>query len=286
MVNEASSTGQEIQPYKFGGKELDEMHGLQWYAQGARPFDAVIPRTPTMDPHAENYYSTSPYVQYGNNPVNNIDPDGKDYILTIDMENNRITISGTYYSSTQDLASAQQAVDYWNNQSGDFSYGDFTVDFSLSVVEVETDASMSTKEITGALYSAQQEDKSGGGNAYQVVTSKELKDANKNGTTQNGNFIMVKNTQSTADTGAHEVGHSLGLVHSSSGLMTPSSTDSHRSQNVRTGDVKDMITYPLKEKQNSENGNPAGKGTVMYLKSSFSTENLYPSINKKGKVRK
>jgi RHS repeat-associated protein len=67
----------EQQPYKFGGKELDEMHGLNWYDQGARPFDAIIPRTPTMDPMAEKYYNTSPYAQCLNNPVNNIDPDGR-----------------------------------------------------------------------------------------------------------------------------------------------------------------------------------------------------------------
>jgi RHS repeat-associated protein len=68
-----------MQPYKFGGKELDEMHGLNWYDQGARPFDAIIPRTPTMDPLAEKYYSSSPYAMFGNNPVNNVDPTGMDW---------------------------------------------------------------------------------------------------------------------------------------------------------------------------------------------------------------
>jgi RHS repeat-associated protein len=73
MTNLYISFNSERQPYKFGGKELDEMHGLNWYDQGARPFDAIIPRTPTIDPMAEMYYSTSPYVQWGNNPVNYVD---------------------------------------------------------------------------------------------------------------------------------------------------------------------------------------------------------------------
>jgi RHS repeat-associated protein len=77
----ANSTNSEQQPYKFGGKEYDEMHGLNWYDQVARPFGAVIPITPTPDPLSEKYYNTSPYVQWGNNPVKFIDPDGKDIIL-------------------------------------------------------------------------------------------------------------------------------------------------------------------------------------------------------------
>jgi RHS repeat-associated protein len=73
----SQSISQEMQPYKFGGKELDEMHGLNWYDQGARSFDAIVPRTPTMDPLAEKYYSSSPYALFGNNPVRYVDPDGR-----------------------------------------------------------------------------------------------------------------------------------------------------------------------------------------------------------------
>ncbi|MDR0833624.1 MAG: DUF6443 domain-containing protein [Candidatus Symbiothrix sp.] len=88
MVNDALSTSQELQPYKFGGKELDEMHGLNWYDQGFRPFDAIIPRTPTMDPLAEKYYNTSPYVQWSNNPVRYVDPTGLSWRPTYDEDNN------------------------------------------------------------------------------------------------------------------------------------------------------------------------------------------------------
>jgi RHS repeat-associated protein len=76
MTNLYISFNSERQPYKFGGKELDEMYGLNWYDQGARPFDAIIPRTPTIDPMAEMYYNTSPYVQWGNNPIRYIDLHG------------------------------------------------------------------------------------------------------------------------------------------------------------------------------------------------------------------
>ena len=36
-------------------------------------------RWPAVDPHAENYYSQSPYAFTGNNPVNFVDPDGRDW---------------------------------------------------------------------------------------------------------------------------------------------------------------------------------------------------------------
>ena len=74
------STGQDIQKYKYNGKELDRMHGLNWYDYGARHFDAAIASWPTMDPLAEKYYNLSPYNYCGNNPVNAIDPNGCDWI--------------------------------------------------------------------------------------------------------------------------------------------------------------------------------------------------------------
>ena len=38
-----------------------------------------------MDPHAESYYHLSPYSYCGGNPVNAIDPDGRDYWTTNDL---------------------------------------------------------------------------------------------------------------------------------------------------------------------------------------------------------
>ncbi len=67
------------QPYKYGGKEFVEMHGLDEYDSDARWYYPAIMRTTTMDPLAEKYYDISPYAWCGNNPVRFVDPDGRDW---------------------------------------------------------------------------------------------------------------------------------------------------------------------------------------------------------------
>ena len=68
----------ELQPYKFGGKEYDEMHGLNWYDFFARYYNGTIPGFMTMDPLAEKKPWNSPYCAFSNNPINRVDPDGRD----------------------------------------------------------------------------------------------------------------------------------------------------------------------------------------------------------------
>ena len=83
LVDEHSST--EEMPYKFNGKELDEETGLYYY--GARYMDPKISMWLGVDPLAEKYPEISPYIYCHNNPINLIDPNGKnDYILNLDGE--------------------------------------------------------------------------------------------------------------------------------------------------------------------------------------------------------
>ena len=72
-----------LQPYKYNGKELDRMHGLDTYDYGARQYNPIVGRWDRMDPLCEKYYSVSPYAYCGGNPVNAIDTDGKDVFLLI-----------------------------------------------------------------------------------------------------------------------------------------------------------------------------------------------------------
>ncbi|GAB6010284.1 RHS repeat domain-containing protein [Dysgonomonas reticulitermitis] len=65
------------QPYKYNGKELDPMYGLNLYDYSARYMDAAIGRFTTVDPLAEQGYSWSPYAYCFNNPLLYTDPNGE-----------------------------------------------------------------------------------------------------------------------------------------------------------------------------------------------------------------
>ena len=79
-----------VHPWKYNGKEFVEMHGLDEYDSKARWYYPAICRTTTMDPLAEKYYATSPYAWCGNNPVGNVDLDGRIVIAVDEVAQNRI----------------------------------------------------------------------------------------------------------------------------------------------------------------------------------------------------
>ena len=75
-------TNASIQQYKYNGKELDRMHGLDWYDYGARNYDPAILQWDRLDPLADKYHPVSPYVYCHDNSINRIDPDGNDDYYT------------------------------------------------------------------------------------------------------------------------------------------------------------------------------------------------------------
>lgn len=71
-----------VHRYMYNGKELDRMHGLDWYDYGARHYDAAIGRWHSMDDMCYAYYDISPYAYCCGDPVNAIDPDGRSTWVT------------------------------------------------------------------------------------------------------------------------------------------------------------------------------------------------------------
>ena len=82
------NTGSDVQDFKYNGKELDRLHGLDWYDYNARHMDAVRGVFTTMDPLAEKYYDISPYAYCHDNPINRIDIDGN-WDLTVHLAQDR-----------------------------------------------------------------------------------------------------------------------------------------------------------------------------------------------------
>ena len=76
-----------VQPYKYNGKEFDNKNGLNWYDYGARHYDAALGRFVSVDPLSEQDYAVSPYTYCGNNPVLRIDKDGRIWETVWDVGN-------------------------------------------------------------------------------------------------------------------------------------------------------------------------------------------------------
>ena len=80
--------------FKYCGKELDNMHGLDWYDSSARYYDHVLGRFHQIDPLAEKYYAWSPYAYCMGNPMNSVDPDGRHTDVMFMKDNTYIVVGG------------------------------------------------------------------------------------------------------------------------------------------------------------------------------------------------
>ena len=133
---ESRENDHATQPYKYIGKELDRTHGLDWYDHGARHYDPVTGRWNVMDALAEKYYPWSPYVSCGDDPVNAVDPDGKDYWSTSDplkiIEFFNNVGSNSYYF---DFSDWHHATD--NEIIGNLVYNDKTKKAYTSYATIE-----------------------------------------------------------------------------------------------------------------------------------------------------
>ncbi len=78
----------------FNSKELQQE--LNVYDYGARMYDPTVGRWSTIDPLAEKYSNISPYVYVANNPINAIDPSGKEIIFIIRNSNGSVKEMLTY----------------------------------------------------------------------------------------------------------------------------------------------------------------------------------------------
>ncbi|MBV8040947.1 RHS repeat-associated core domain-containing protein, partial [Bacteroides sp. AN502] len=220
------ASSNNVQPYKYNGKELDTKNGLNLYDYGARMYDPALGRFTTVDPSSESYYNSSPYAYCGNEPVGRVDPDGKDWRIqtyynkeTGKMEY-KITVRAVLINNSSnqelDMKGLTEKIVNQVNDAYTTSGDNFTSTMNLQLRTVSSVDDIKDYE-----------------HVFQIVDQDQL-------TKKKGSVVMaetymnsldirvgtnaVSNMQNNDDnrTFAHELGHSGGLKHTTNveNLMT------------------------------------------------------------------
>ena len=207
--------GTNIQEYKYNGKELDRMHGLNTYDYGARQHDPILGRWDRIDPLCEKYYSTSPYVYCMNNPVMCVDPDGrKTKIVTDSTGHVTITTEGVLVNNSDKNYDMQKVLNAIVNEiQSRFTNSDLNVEMVLKLRVVDPNNPKDVENVKSD------------DNIFEIVNQDLLGDALAKaergglrihyGTEAIDGLLYGYNTRTTS----HEMGHILGLKDTPEGLV-------------------------------------------------------------------
>lgn len=209
----ANNNGQAEQ-FQYNGKELQSDLGLNLYDYHARMYDPTLGRMMQIDPHAHKYSPVTPYNYVLNSPLNFIDPDGKDFRLLINRDddgNFHLTIQTTV-NTFGDQSSEEEAAKIQEELGGlfkDSNQDGNTLSFDISVKHHDTkeDAEKATEDNAGdnlLELTSSPHDK-----PFSFYPNTTVND-NANGTAMIGGKegkTVVNNRRSHI----HEIGHLLGL---------------------------------------------------------------------------
>jgi len=200
--------------YTFTGKEQDALTGLHYF--GARYYDARISLWYGVDPMAEKHPDYSVYLYTANNPIVYFDPDGKDWIISRSIINNKahytIGFKGALLNSSgskvdmealkKNLTASITSV--YNSQNIE---GGATVSLNIDLKVISSESEIQSNDHLISVYSNSE---------FESITAKGVKgvaDAygKKIGISENtANDIICGDNNRTVP---HELGHTAGLQH-------------------------------------------------------------------------
>ena len=158
-----SPVNPDHQPYKYNGKELDHMHGLDAYDYGARQHDPILARWDRMDPLCEKTPEFSPYNYCNDNPVKNIDPDGKEKKQYLKRDENVDEVERSDYSLYPD--NTPGVLNIWAHGTYSNRYDEFAWGIQIGDNKYVSEA----QEFQDAILSTSSEWKNSGGKDMIIV---------------------------------------------------------------------------------------------------------------------
>jgi len=237
-------------PFKFNGKEYDAETGNYYYH--SRYYNPKWSLFLGVDEHYFNYPSFSPYAYTFQNPINFIDPDGRDGIRIINKKNKSITIKAIYYVQTEvrntrtgvvagynskQIAKMKARTNKWlNNQKLSVSEGEykgysvkFELDFKEGGNSLETTIKANNEQFEG--YDIGNSIERGSSKSDPIHFESSINEdgvpIQKGGFVQNKKKILMNTAHDRRIIQIHEIGHTLGLE-----------------DNIKTGAKSGLMEYP------------------------------------------
>lgn len=258
----AESSYSSFSSRRYGDKESSTFTGTTISDHCARAYLPSGPFFATQDPVGHTTPDVTPYLFCGGDPINYTDPTGLDYRVIIDEKNMTMTIEAKYYTFSNFQKTLKKGLDFWNNLSG-LKINGYTINFDLQATIVNR---RKDRNDTPWIYQfiANKENYS---NTYVHGIPKDKITKGAVGETESGVYICVDSETMTELTAAHEIGHTLGLVHFVLGLMTPRGDQKERMPLVLPSAVWEIVSKAMNPNERKDDDH-SGKGYVIFRSTS------------------